>query len=212
MKVISTNIGEQQIINWRDKKVKTGIFKYQVTNPIELGKEDVEGDHVIDRKYHGGSDKACYLFSEIHYKYWKNIYPELNWRYGMFGENLTISNLDEAATNIGDIFKLGSALVRVTQPRQPCFKLGVRLGTQKVIKQFVDYGYPGVYVRVLEPGKVQTNDQMKLVEKSKNSISVKEIFKLLYSKEVELKLVEKAIANKALAESCRNDLKKIWNL
>jgi MOSC domain-containing protein YiiM len=209
MKIISANIGDPAIIEWRGKKVKTGIYKYSVPHPVFLGKEDVEKDHVIDRRYHGGVDKACYLYSADHYKYWKEFYPELEMPWGMFGENLTVEGLHEANVNIGDTFQIGEAVIQATQPRQPCYKLGIRFGTQKMVKQFVDSGFAGVYVRVLQKGKVKTGDKIVLIDK-KDSLSIQKIFKLLYLTDFteEKDNFEKAINDPFIAESCRSDLLK----
>jgi MOSC domain-containing protein YiiM len=213
MQIISTNIGIPTIINLNGKEHTTGIYKMPVKEPVYLGKEDVVKDHVIDRKVHGGHDKACYIYSEKHYSYWKNLYPLLDWDWGMFGENLSISDLDESEIFIGDIYKIGEAIVQVSQPRQPCFKLGVRFGTMQMVKQFVEFGYPGVYLRVLTMGQVKNGDKFELVEKEHNSLSIKDIFRLIYQNEQEDKsLVIKAINIKTLAQSCKNDLTAHWNL
>ena len=208
MKVLSVNIGKAQTITWRGKQVKTGIYKYPVQEPLFLGLEDVVGDSVVDRKYHGGIDKACYLFSEDHYARWKMLYPELDWQPGMFGENLTVAGLNEQEIFIGDIYEIGSALVQVTQPRQPCFKLGVRFGSQKVLREFIEYGYAGVYVRVLQKGKVSQEDQLTLIERKKSNPSIFEIFKLLYTEEYSHKTIELAANTEFLAASCKRDLLK----
>jgi MOSC domain-containing protein YiiM len=212
MKIISTNIGEPQTIIWRGQEVITGMYKYPVDKPIYLGKEDVDGDNVIDRRYHGGIDKACYLYSQDHYLYWKNLYSNLDWQWGMFGENLTVSGLDELKIKIGDIFKLGETVVRATQPRQPCFKLGVRFGSQEMVKQYIDFGNAGVYLCVLESGNVKNGDKMELVESNPESFTLREIFQMIYFKDINPEIVQKAIADPNLAESCRKDLKKIWGL
>ncbi|MBN2774352.1 MAG: MOSC domain-containing protein [Prolixibacteraceae bacterium] len=212
MQVISTNSGKPQIIEWKGKLAKTGIYKYPTNEPIFLGKEDVKDDHVIDRRYHGGIDKACYLFSADHYNYWKNLYPELNWQWGMFGENLTVENLNEADINIGDVFKLGDTIVQATQPRQPCFKLGVRLGSQKAVKQFVEFGNAGVYVRILETGKVKAGDTFELIERNHIGYSIRKVFQMIYSENFDIEEVKVVISDPLLAESCRVDLKKIWGI
>jgi MOSC domain-containing protein YiiM len=106
MKIVSTNIGESCVIQYKGVEVKTGIFKFPVDQPIFLGTEDVENDNVIDRRFHGGADKACYLYSVSHYNYWQKLYPELEMPWGIFGENLTVEGLNEAQINIGDIFKI----------------------------------------------------------------------------------------------------------
>ena len=101
MKIISTNIGKPKVVNCKGKMVETGIFKYPVNQPIFLGSEDVENDHVMDRRYHGGVDKACYLYSADHYGYWQKLYPNLEMLFGIFGENLTVEGLHEAQVNNG---------------------------------------------------------------------------------------------------------------
>lgn len=209
MKIISTNIGEQRTISWNGKEVKTGIFKYPVKQPIFLGTEDVENDHVIDRRYHGGLDKACYLYSADHYEYWQKLYPELEMFWGIFGENLTVEGLNEAHINIGDVFKIGEAVVQSTQPRQPCFKLEFRFSNDKIVQQFIDSGFPGVYVRVLEKGNVKTGDLMERIE-SKNSLSIQKVYELLYTSEFQKEAIEQAVNNPFIAASCRKDLLKRW--
>ena len=209
MKIISTNIGEARTVLWRGKEVKTGIFKFSVDEPIFLGTEDVENDNVIDRRYHGGADKACYLYSANHYEYWEKLHPTGEMPWGMFGENLTVEGLHEAEINIGDIFKIGEAVVQATQPRQPCYKLDIRFEASGLVKQFIDSRFPGVYVRVLEKGHIKQGDSMNLIER-KNSISVQKIFELLYATKFQEKAVQTAVNDPFLAESCRKDLLKKW--
>lgn len=198
MKITSTNIAKLATIIWNGKEVTTGIYKTPIKKPIYLGKEAVKGDVVSDRKVHGGVFKACYLFSENHYKYWKALYPSLEWNYGMLGENLTVKNLDETKICIGNIYKVGDALIQITQPREPCFKFGVKFGTQLVLKQFINYGLPGTYVRVLEEGFVTNGDTFKLIEQAKNSLTTAQLFNLLYAKEKDEALLKLAIKNEAL--------------
>ena len=207
MIITSTNIAKPTTIIWNGKEVKTGIYKKTVNQPILLGNQIVKNDEVSDRKHHGGEFKACYLFSEDQYEYWQRLYPNLDWELGMFGENLTIFGLNEKDIYIGDIYKIGSALVQVTQPREPCFKFGMKFGTQEVLKQFIDHGFPGTYVRVLETGFVKTGDTLKLVEKAKNSISTWQFFDLLYSKEKNADHIKLIMDNKALPKRKRDKLK-----
>ena len=209
MKIVSTNIGQSRVIQWKGKEVETGIFKYSVNEPIYLETDDVVNDHVIDRKYHGGADKACYLYPADHYNYWQKLYPELDLTWGIFGENLTVEGLNEANVNIGDIFEIGDAVIQATQPRQPCFKLEFRFNDYRIVKQFVDSGFSGVYVRVLKTGKVQTGDTMKLIER-KNSISIQKVYELLYTSEFQNDAVKQAVNDPNIAASCRKDLLKRW--
>ncbi|HAQ17762.1 MAG TPA: MOSC domain-containing protein [Prolixibacteraceae bacterium] len=209
MQIISANIGEPVQIEWRGQQVYTGIFKYEINAPVFLGREDVVNDHVLDRRYHGGADKACYLYSADHYPFWKTKYPDLDWQWGMFGENLTVRGLNESEIHIGDTYQVGEAVVQVAQPRQPCFKLGVRFGNQEVVNDFWSLPYPGVYVRVLQPGKVQKGDEIVLLDQNPDCLSVSQIFSIFRSTPPDRKLIQKAIENQFLAESCRRDIQKI---
>lgn len=207
MKITSTNIAKPTTIIWNDKEVITGIYKAPINESIYLGKYDVKGDEVTDRKYHGGEFKACYLFSENHYEYWKNLYPNLDWNWGMFGENLTVSGLDETKIKIGDIYKVGEALIQITQSREPCFKFGVKFGSQRALKQFIDYGFSGTYVRVLEEGLVKTGDKFQLVKQAENSITTYQFFDLIFSKEKNKNLIKLIQNNDALPIKKRDKLK-----
>src|SRR5210317_2201884 len=198
MQITSTNIAKPTTIIWNGKKVVTGIYKKPTTTPIYLGKDDVKHDEVTDRKYHGGEFKACYLFSVNHYSYWKNLYPNLEWNWGMFGENLTISGLDETQLFIGDIYKVGDALLQITQPREPCFKLGIKFGSQNILKQFIEHGYSGTYVRVLKEGFVKAGDILELLEQNRNSLSVYQFNSLLFSQEKNKNHLKLAIENESI--------------
>ncbi len=206
MNVTSVNIGENQTIQWKGREVQTGIFKYPVENDIHLTQFEVKGDHVVDKKVHGGIDKACYLYSRDHYDYWKRLYPDLEWNWGMFGENITVEGLNEKDVCIGDVFEIGEAHVQVSQPRQPCFKLGIRFGNQKILKDFIASGFSGVYVRVIKEGKVKKGDSMKLIIRSKTSTSVADVFSMLYAKEIDRTLIENVVYDGNLAQSIREQL------
>jgi MOSC domain-containing protein YiiM len=206
MYVASTNIAQPTTISYRGRKVITGIYKTPTKAPIFLGKNEVKDDEVTDRKYHGGEFKACYLFSEDHYDYWKNLYPNLDWNWGMFGENLTVNGLDETKLIIGAIYRVGSALIQITEPREPCFKLGVKFGSQKVVKQFVNHSFPGTYVRVLEEGYVQTGDVFTLIEPAKNSLTTHQFYTLLFSKDKNQEHLALAMDNDALPLKKREKL------
>jgi MOSC domain-containing protein YiiM len=208
MKVVSTNIGEPRTLQHRGKEVKTGIFKFPVESGIFLEPEDVKGDHVIDRRYHGGEDKACYLYSADHYAYWQELFPKLEMPWGMFGENLTVEGLDEAQINIGDMFKIGDAVVQATQPRQPCFKLEFRFRDKAIVRKFVDSGFSGVYVRILQNGKVSAGQKMELRGRN-DSASIKKVYSWLYAENFDPE-VKKAINDPFIAASCKNDLLKRW--
>ncbi|MDT0540828.1 MULTISPECIES: MOSC domain-containing protein [Croceitalea] len=209
MKVIATNIGKATTVEWRGRNIETGIFKYPIEEPLLLKKEDVANDTVIDRKHHGGEFKACYLFSSDYYDDWKEKYPNLKWDWGMFGENLTITDLDENKLFIGDVYKLGEALVQITEPRQPCHKLGIRFENQKVIQEFIAYGHPGTYIKILEEGLVKVGDSMLLEKSSNNGLTVQQYNMLVNSREKDLDLVRLATENQGIRAKKREALKKL---
>lgn len=208
MKVISTNIGKPTTFEWNGREEQTGIFKYPVDEPLFLTKADVQKDTVIDRKHHAGVNKACYLFAADQYSFWKHKYPKLEWNWGMFGENLTVLGMDESLIRIGDIYKIGTALVQVSQPREPCYKLGVRFNDQNILRQYVDHAFPGTYVRILEEGEVRKEDEIILIEQSENTLTVKQSFELILARKKDPILLRLAIENLALPEYKRERLKK----
>lgn len=208
MQVLSTNIGKLTKINWNGKELSTGIFKTPTRSPLVLETEKVANDSIADRKVHGGLYKACYLFSTEHYAHWKKRYPHLDWNWGMFGENLSVNGMDETEIRIGNIYKIGTALVQISQPREPCFKLGIRFGTQQILKEFIDYGFPGTYVKILKEGQVSSGDKLTLIQLSDNLLTVHQFFKLLYAKKKDKKVLMLAIENLALPEYKRERLKK----
>ncbi|GAA4244863.1 MULTISPECIES: MOSC domain-containing protein [Winogradskyella] len=207
MKIISTNIAQPTKFIWNGEEITTGIYKKPTDVPIYLGKKDVRGDEVSDRKVHGGEFKACYLFSANQYPYWQGLYPNLDWTYGMLGENLTVENLDEKQLFIGDVYKLGNALVQITQPREPCFKFAHKFGTEAVLQQFIDQGYSGTYIRVLEEGHVKTGDHFKLITSAKDSVSIFDFFELLYAENKNPNHINLLLNNDALPQRTRKRLK-----
>jgi MOSC domain-containing protein YiiM len=133
MKIVSTNIGERRVIDWKGELVTTGSFKFSVDKPIFLDKNDVRGDEISNRENHGGTLQAIYGYSIKHYDFFKPSYPDLDWQFGMFGENLTMDDLDETTIHSGDTFKVGEAILEATVQRNPCYKLGIRFNDMKII-------------------------------------------------------------------------------
>ncbi|MDX5585226.1 MAG: MOSC domain-containing protein [Aureibaculum sp.] len=176
MKIVSVNIGEKRKVKWRNKIVETGIFKFPVQKPIFLDIEDVKNDDVVDRKYHGGIEQAVYAYGEQHYAYWKGLYPKQAWTYGMFGENLTVTNLDETNIHVGSTYQLGEAIIEVTKPREPCYKLGIRFNDPSVIKQFWNSTKSGIYFKILKTGYVGKSEEMILLNKPINNPTIAEVY------------------------------------
>ena len=211
MKIVSTNLSTPTEIIWNGKKEYTGIYKYPIDGPIRLERTNVRNDAVIDRRYHGGIRKACYLFSADTYPYWKEKYPNLDWQYGMFGENITLTEFDENSIYVGDTYMLGKALVRITEPREPCRKLGIRFQNQAVIKDFIAFARPGTYVEVLEEGEVQTGDTLTLVESSGIEFSVTDYFNFHYHKDARKQFADIFFNNPFIKEEYKEKFRRVMS-
>ncbi len=176
MKIIATNIGERKDIDWKGKTITTGIYKFPVDGPVFLDHEHVKGDQICNRAHHGGIEQAVYGYSETHYSFWKERYPDLNWQYGMFGENLTIDNLDETTIHVGDMYKVGECIIEATKQRNPCVKLGVRFDDMKIVKQFWNTTMCGVYFKILQTGNVITGDTFELIKKCYQNPTIADLY------------------------------------
>ena len=178
MKVLSVNVGLPRNVLFNGQIITTAIFKDPVNGPIILRKLNLDGDKQADLTVHGGIDKAVYSYPEEHYDYWRKQFPNMDLEWGMFGENFTTEGLLEDAVNVGDQFQIGSAKLVATQPRMPCYKLGVRFGRMDVIRRFMASGRPGIYFKVLTEGEVQRDDKIKIIRRDKNNVTVKDIVSL----------------------------------
>jgi len=208
LKILSTNIAKPGFVTINGETQRTGIHKKPTSTPIYLEKENVKGDEVTNRKVHGGEFKACYLFSADHYQHWENLYPNLSWHYGMLGENLTVEGLDETQLYVGDIYKVGNAIIQVTQPREPCTTFASKMGTINIMEQFIAHGKPGTYTRVLQEGNVTVGDTFELIEKAKNSISIANFFKLIFDREKNQEHLKLIIKNEVIPIYKREQLQR----
>ena len=176
MKIISTNIGERKEINYKGKKVETGIYKYSVDELIFLDTEDVKGDAICNREHHGGILQAVYGYSLKHYEYFKELHPDLDFEMGIFGENLTIDDLDETKIHQGDTFKVGETILEATVQRNPCYKLGVRFDNMKIVKQFWNTTFCGVYFKVIQTGFVKAGDVFEQIKSCPGNPTIADLY------------------------------------
>jgi MOSC domain-containing protein YiiM len=194
VKVVSVNVGLPRIVKFGKETVTTGIFKNPVDKRINLKKLNLEGDRQADPTVHGGPDKAVYSYPFEYYDFWKKEFPDISFNWGMFGENLTTEGLFESKVNVGDIFQIGSSQIVVTQPRMPCYKLGIKFGRMDVIKKFLESEKSGIYFKVIKEGEIGTNDTIKLIKKDDNNVTIKNIVELVTKEDKENTiLMEKAI-------------------
>lgn len=208
MKIISTNLSNPVTIHWNGRELVTGIFKKPQPKGIFLSAEGVRGDTIGNPSVHGDICKAGYLFPLEQYPYWKERYPDLEWDYGMFGENITVEGLDETTLWMGSCYRIGEALVRITTPREPCFKLGIRFGDQGIIDKFIRQGHPGTYVEVLEEGWVNPGDSMVLQVAPGPGISIRQFYNLLYARSKDKDLINKALSLSWLPDEKKEKLSR----
>lgn len=173
-RVVSVNVGRLRPVPWRGRLVQTGIFKEPVEGAVLAARVNLAGDDQADRRIHGGPDKAVYAYAGEDYEWWSE---ELGRPLGpgTFGENFTTAGLDVTGSAIGDRWRIGGALFEVAQPREPCFKLGIRMGDQRFRQHFDKAARPGAYLRILEPGEVRAGDVITVVPAAVPSIRIAEL-------------------------------------
>jgi MOSC domain-containing protein YiiM len=204
MKLISVNVGLPRVVMSNGEPVSTGIFKVPVAGRVMLRTLNLDGDRQADLSVHGGPSKAVYVYPSEHYDYWKQELPEMELPWGMFGENFTSAGLFESELNIGDKFRVGSAVVMVTEPRMPCYKLGIKFGRSDIVKRFLASERTGFYFAVLQESEVGVGDPIELIEGNKHSVQVSDITRLYTREKHNVGLLRRAIAVEALPESWKS--------
>ena len=204
MKLISLNTGLPREVTWRGKTVKTGIFKNPVHGPVMLRTLNLDGDQQADLSVHGGESKAVYAYPIEHYDFWRNELPDMTLPYGMFGENFTTEGLLENAVNIGDRFRIGAAEIMVTEPRMPCYKLGLKFGWAEMVKRFLASRRTGFYFAVLKEGEVEAGARIETLGRNANGITVQDITRLYAFEKDDLEMLRRVIQLEALSESWRS--------
>jgi MOSC domain-containing protein YiiM len=212
MKLLSVSVGLPREMEWKGKVVRTSIFKSPVTGRIRVSKLNLEGDQQSDLSVHGGLDKAVYAYPSEHYEFWRKELPGVDLPWGGFGENLTTEGLLEDTTYIGDRFQVGSAEFAVTQPRMPCFKLGIRFNNPEMIKRFLRSGRTGFYFAVLKEGEVTAGDSMELLLRDEHGITVADVVNLYSQDAKNQDLLRRVSGLSTLPESWREYFRKrLWN-
>ncbi len=203
MKIVSVNVGLPREVTWKDKKVMTGIFKEPVKSRVLMRTLNLDGDGQADLSVHGGPSKAVYAYPSEHYPYWRDELPGMPLPWASFGENLTVEGMLEKEINIGDRFRVGSAEVMVTEPRMPCFKLGIRFGRDDIIKRFLRSARTGFYFAVLREGEVGAGDPIEPLSRGQGDVTVSDIWRLYAEERDNLELLRRAVQVEALPESWR---------
>ena len=183
MKLVAVNVSQPVENNYNGKSISTSIFKKPVEGEVAVGEFNLAGDQQVDLENHGGGHKAVYGFSANHYDYWQQTLERTDLQFGQFGENLTITELDEATLCIGDQLQIGSCTLEITQPRVPCFKLGIALELKTMPKLFIAHAATGIYFKVIQTGLIKSGDNVTVIYQHPTKLSVKTLFKAYFDKD-----------------------------
>jgi len=183
-RIISVNVGTPiKIARNKDGKIYSGIFKTPVEGPVIVRKLDLDGDRQADLSVHGGVNKAVYVYPSEHYEFWRRKFPNMKMNWGTFGENFTTEGLLEREIHIGDHLIIGSAKFEVTEPRFPCFKLGIKFDDKTMIKLFLESERSGYYLKVLNEGQVEAGNAIRRVHSNQNLETITSIVRKVKSDE-----------------------------
>ena len=206
MKIVSVNVGMPREVAWNGMSVLTAIFKESVDGPVRIRKMNLAGDQQADLTVHGGAEKAIYAYPAEHYEYWRHELPDVAFSWGRFGENLTTEGLLEDTLHIGDRLQVGSAVLTVTQPRLPCYKLALRFDREDMIKRFLRSRRSGFYFSVEQEGEVSAGSGIEVLSRDPNQVTVPDISRLYFSKEPDRELLQRALKVSALPQDWKDSL------
>jgi len=212
MKLISVNVGRPQDIIAGGKTVRTSIWKNPVQGRVHVSTLNLDGDQQSDLSVHGGVDKAVYLYPSEHYSYWRTQLPEVDLPWGAFGENFTTDGILEDQVKIGDRIRVGSAEFMVTQPRMPCYKLGIRFNRRDMVKRFLESKRSGFYLAVLGEGEVEQGDAIQFIERQQSGVTITDIVNLYSTDAHNQELLRRATDLPALPQSWKDYFRKrLWD-
>ena len=212
MKLISVNVGSPREITLGGKTIRTSIWKNPIQGRVHVSKLNLDGDQQSDLSVHGGADKAVYLYPSEHYSYWRTQLPDVELPWGAFGENLTTEGILEDRIIIGDRIRVGSVEFMVTQPRMPCYKLGIRFDRRDMVKRFLESKRTGLYLAVLREGEVKQGSEIDFIEKQESGVTITEIVSLYSTDSQNQELLRRATELSALPHSWRDYFRKrLWN-
>jgi MOSC domain-containing protein YiiM len=206
--VLSVNVGVPREVTWRGKPVTTGIFKEPVRGRVHVRVLNLDGDGQADLRVHGGADKAVYVYPSEFYDLWRKERPELDFPWGQFGENLTTEGLLDHEVNVGDRYRFGTAELVVTQPRLPCFKLGLKMGRDEFVTEFLDRGLHGMYLAVAREGEVAAGDPIVQLERDPHEFKVTEVARLYAHDRDDVDAMRRAAELEVLPASWRDYFRK----
>lgn len=203
MKLVSVNVSLGRTVRWKGREIETGIFKEPVEGPVRVGRTNLEGDRQSDLRVHGGEYKAVYAYSAEYYDWWRRELGR-TLPFGTFGENLTIEGFPEEEACVGDLFRIGSAVLEAVQPRFPCFKLGLKFEDDSIVERFLDSERWGVYFRVVEEGVLSVGDEVVLVSRDPSRMPVPEVLRLMLAETPSPETLRRALTAKSLPSAWRD--------
>ncbi len=209
MRLLSVNVSQPIAVEIGDQRYHTGIYKSAVAGRLWLGRAQLAGDGQADMENHGGPNRAVYCYPHEHYAYWSIQLGRDDFEYGQFGENLTTQGLLEKAVCVGDAFQVGEAIIQITQPRVPCYKLANKLEIPDFAKTFLQANRSGFYARVLEEGSVGAGDAILPLQKDPVGMTVAEVNAALYLDKGDRAAVERALQIEALSPGWRRSFEKL---
>ena len=208
MRLLSVCVGQPREVMAEERLVRTSIFKSPATGRIPINNNNLAGDRQSDLSVHGGRAKAVYAYPHEHYAFWREQLPGLDLQPGHFGENLTIEGMLEEDVHLGDRLHVGSAELVVTQPRLPCYKLGIRFGRADMVRRFLASRRTGFYLSVASEGDLGAGDTIEILERHPAAISIPELLRMYLNEGVAPDRLREAIAIPALSDAWRLDLRK----
>jgi MOSC domain-containing protein YiiM len=207
-KLLSVNVGLPREVSWRGKTVLTSIWKRPVEGRVGVKLLNVDGDRQSDLEVHGGVDKAVYAYPSEHYPFWRSVAPEMDRGWGALGENLTTEGLLEDDVRSGDLLGIGTVVLRVTEPRMPCFKLGIRFGRDDVLKRMLESAFTGFYLAVEREGELSAGDGIEIVSRAEDSLTMRELSSLFATDRGNVERLRRAAGLTSLPESLREYFRK----
>ena len=208
MRLLAISVALPATIDFESRTVVTGICKEPVDTPVMARKLGLAGDGQADLDAHGGGDKAIYVYSNDNYRYWQQQFEWPEIIYGRFGENLTVEGMTDEQIHIGDTLTIGALKVQVTQPRIPCYKLGLKMGMADFPRRFLRSGRVGFYLRVLEEAEISAGAAIEVIERDPGGLTIKESVQALLPGPEQQSVIERALAIKALSAAWRVSLEK----
>lgn len=208
-RILSVNVGRPQTVRWHSRDVVTSIWKTPVADRVRVAADNIDGDQQSDLTVHGGPNKAVYAYPSEHYEFWRRELHGTDLPWGAFGENLTIEGVVETDAAVGDRFRIGTAELIVTQPRLPCYKLGVRFGDDQMVKRFMESRRSGIYFKIAKEGEIGAGDSMKCLSRADDRVTIAELVAIFAGDTDDADIIHRALGSKDLPPFWRNELSSL---